>query len=233
MKKTLLCILILGFWFQSYAQVGTDELGRHIIVVGSADITVQPDEIELEIQLEEYNRAVIGKVNLSAIESKFIRILKENNIDDSKVIFADSRYYWYYWWSSRRSDYKRKAFIVKLNIETDFLSLVKDLDFEGVKSLKISNTSNSELQNLRREVKVTALKAAKEKASYLLESIDEQVGRVLSIEEIPENNNNYYWRGRPNALSNTTITRNSTSSEMESVSSIKLRCQIKAKFEIK
>lgn len=200
---------------------------RYISVTGSAEVVVAPDEIELEIILREHKAAT----DLSKIEERFITILKQHNIDDGNIILGNATYYWYYWWRSRKDFYQQKTFKVQLDSSTDFLALVKALDIKGVHSLRIAKTSNTELQKLRKEVKIAALKAAKEKATYLLESIDEKVGKVISIEELTDNPN-HYWRRNQNLLSNAVITTSSDNDEIENVTTIKLRYEVKAKFEI-
>lgn len=206
---------------------GIDD-NRHISVTGSAEVVVAPDEIELEIILRE-DRAT---ENLSDIETKFINILKKHNIDmgEQQLLFG-SNYHWYHWWLYRRNAYKQKTYKIKLDCSTDLLSLVKDLDYRGVHSLRISNSFNKNLQEFRKEVKISAMKAAKEKAAYLLESIDEKVGKVISIEEMPDNQN-HHWRGSQPIFSNSVISKGATNDDITHVSTIKLRYEVKAKFAI-
>ena len=229
--KHLTTIAIFLISTLSYGQNENMNERRFISVTGSAEIVVSPDEIELEIVLKEYNDKDDVKIKLSMIESKFENILKKNKIDKKKVVFGNSEYYWHYWWNYRNDDYKRKKYNVKLDSSTDFLSFVQDLNFEGINSLRISNTSNKKLQKLRKEIKIASIRAAKEKAIYLLESIDEKVGRIISIEEIPANNN-YYWRGNQNILSNAVISNNTSDEDIENIASIKIRYEVKTKFEI-
>ena len=201
---------------------------RYISVTGSAEVVVQPDEIELEIILKEYS----GLSSLSSIENKFVTILEKYNISTKDLEFSKSEFYWYKWWRNYRySTMKEKIYKIRLDSQTDFLALVKDLNYKGVHSLRISDTSNSELQKLRKDIKISAVKAAQNKAKYLLESIDEKLGKVITIEEVPESNN-YYWRQNQAILSNVVVSTNPSDSEIENVSSIKLRYEIKAKFGI-
>jgi len=232
MKKIIQLITLTFIVNVLYSQEKDSSNSRYISVTGSAEVVVQPDEIELQITLGEYNKSNKEKHSLSKIESNFMEVLKKNNINEEDIYFDQSNYYWYYWWRSRKRDFLEKTFKIKLDSEANFLKLMKDLDFEGVRTLRISDTSNKELQKLRKEVKIQAVQAAKEKARYLLESIDENIGKALSIEEVPQNQNRY-WRGNQNLLSNAVIETNSKEGEMDNVASIKLRYEVKAKFEIK
>ncbi|HAI77366.1 MAG TPA: hypothetical protein DCM08_14120 [Microscillaceae bacterium] len=157
-----------------------------------------------------------------------------NRLTNSLTLNSADSYYWWYWWSYRESPFARKTFHLKLNKETNFLQLVEDLNQKWVESIRIANTKNKDIQTYRKEVKIEALKAAKEKATYLLESVGEQIGSVLSIEEISENNN--YWNRNNNLSSNSNISLNSANindDAVKNVANIKLRYEIKAKFEIK
>lgn len=232
MKKLALALLLSLSAGLLFGQRSKAAQSKYISVTGSAEVVVAPDEIELEIVLMEYTVKNDVKVELSAIESNFAEILKKHNVEIDDMIFGDYNFYWYYWWAYRGAKYKQKRFMVELDSSTDLLSLVKDLDTEGVHSLRISNTTNSKLQELRKEIKISAVKAAKEKAVYLLESIDEQVGSVISIDEVPDEYN-YYWRGNQNIMSNAVISSNASGADVANVHTIKLRYAVAAKFEIK
>lgn len=221
-------LLLLTFFYSSLtlAQMAEEGSMRYIAVTGSAEVIVQPDEIELEITLQEYDKFS----SLAKLEKKFFEILKKNKVADNNLVFGQSEYHWYSWWHYRRNTIKEKTYKVKLDCSTDFLSLVQDLDFKGLHSLRISDTSNKQLQELRREVKISAIRAAKEKAKYLLESIDEKLGKALTIEEVPEANN--YWNRHANMMSNVVVSANISGSEFDNVAEIKLRYEVKAKFGI-
>ena len=114
------------------------------------------------------------------------------------------------------------------------MTLIKDLNIKGIESIRVTNTSNKELYSLRKQVKIDAAKAAKEKAQYLLESIGENVGKAISIEEMQDNTNsntyNYFYRRE--MLSNVQKTAYNAGNEIDHIASIKLRCEIKSVFEI-
>lgn len=224
-----ICIVLTSLHIPFAQELKTEEK-RYITVTGSAEVNVQPDEIELEIVLKEFGDRN-DKTELTKIEKEFFNVLEKNNIPMERVTFNNSGYYWYYWWSYRNEFYKDKRYNIRLDKSTDFLSLMKDLDRKGVSSVRIANTTNEKLQHLRKDVKIQAVQAARDKAEYLLESIGEKLGRVIAIEELPDNSN-YYWRNNQ-AMSNVAISTNETGNEIDNIATIKLRYEIKAKFEIK
>lgn len=238
MKKSILFILLL---FSASVLAQTIDTRKTIEVTGSAEMSIVPDEIELEIILLEYN--LNGKkVTLSNIEDDFNKILIKNNIDTKSINLeaSNNNWYWWHWWNYRYESYHTKTIHLKLNKETNFLKLVEDLNKKWTQSIRISKTTSKEIQRLRKEVKKEAMRAAKEKATYLLESVDETIGSLLSAEEMPETQNApNFWYNSPNLInnvSNSVMNSNSFSSSdngIENVGNIKLRYEIKVKFEIK
>ncbi|QBZ97295.1 SIMPL domain-containing protein [Flavobacterium sangjuense] len=214
---------------------------KFIEVTGSAEMSINPDEIELEIVLGEYDDGG-KKVKLDDIQNDFYKILKKNKID-TKTLSLDStnnNWYWWYWWNYRNASYRTKTITLKLNSKTNFLQLVEDLNDKYTQSIRISKTTHNEIQRLRKEVKIEAMKAAKAKATYLLESVGEEIDGLLSAEELPEVNTNYnnFWYGRQSFtsnVSNSVVSNNSSYDDgaIDNAGQIKLRYEVKAKFKIK
>jgi len=225
---TLVLLAVFLVIFVSLGAQNPDKI-RYIDVTGSAEMDLAPDEITLEIVLSNYKKVDVQN-DLDRIEKKFFSALEKNNItSDQWSLGNNGQYYWYYWWSYSRRNSSRKVYTVTLDANTDFLKLMKDLDFAGVTSLRISNTTSDKLQEKRQEVKIMAIKAAKTKAEYLLESIDESLGRVLYIEEVQQNGYSYY---RQNQVSNVVMSSSNSGGEIDHVAKIKVRYEIKARFAI-
>jgi len=219
---------------------------KFIEVTGSAEMTVLPDKVELEIALIEFYDNKNPIIKISAVKEKLKAVLKKNNVAEDKLSFESShnQWYWWSWWQSYRHGGNRRTLVnLSLDSTTDFLELVKDLNKRWVQSIRIVKTSNKDIQKLRKEVKKEAMRAAKEKATYLLESIDEKIGGVLSVEELPVQNApaQPYWYYNQNQtinqVSNSVISSNAYTPSSQNrgignVNEIKLRYEIKAKFEI-
>ena len=77
----------------------------------------------------------------------------------------------------------------------------------------------------------------KNKAALPAESTGRRTGGVLSVDEMPDTYNNYWWNSAGNMMSNATSFNHSQNapdnSGVNGVSSIKLRYEIKVKFSIK
>lgn len=235
MKKISLVIVCAFTFLNANAIEIVEPLNRIITVTGSAEMIVPPDEVELEITMTEYG----GGSTISKIETALMKILVGNEVPKEKIVFDGSftSFYWYYWWNHRNDSRKSKTITVKLDAKTDFMKLVRELDKEYVSQIRITKTSNKNIQELRRDVKIMAIKAAKAKAKYLLEAVDEEVGRLITVDELSElNNQGYYGNNNvySNVLSNESMSYSkSRGSYVANVPEIKLRYEIKTQFEIK
>ena len=235
MKKLSLIIAIFCTAINLNAIEIEEKINRIITVTGSAEMIVPPDEIELEITLTEQ-----GSNTLTSIEKSFWSILLGHEISTKNAILGNvnTSFYWYYWWYHRNDSRKSKQIYLKLDAKTDFMKLVRDLDEDYITSIKITQTSNKEIQELRQQVKIEAIKAAKRKAKYLLEAVDSELGKLMSVEEITvedHNSSSWYWRPQQEVYSNSVLSYGKSSrsgSYIENVPEIKLRYQIKTKFEI-
>lgn len=226
--KTLLRILLLTATLFVSAQ--NIDNRKYIEVTGSAEMTVQPDEIELEITLGDNGK--VGK--LDEVEADFKAVLKKHNIKSESVKFQSaSDWYWWYWWND---NYRRnqQTVRVKLDNKTDILKFVQDLDRKWAHNIQIINTTHKQMAQFRKDVKIEAIKAAKIKAQYLTEAVGEKLGGVLAIDELPEVQENRYWfrNNGQNSMSNSVISQDSGAEAIDNAKALKLRYEIKVKFAV-
>jgi len=76
-----------------------------------------------------------------------------------------------------------KNYIIKVATTTEVASVFDVLDSVEALNADISRVAHSEIEKYRKEVKIMAVKAAQEKAGYLLEAIGETIGKPLMIQE--------------------------------------------------
>ncbi|MEO1010902.1 MAG: SIMPL domain-containing protein [Bacteroidota bacterium] len=208
---------------------------KYIEVTGSAEMLIDPDEFVFIIGIEEYWKEEFekkkefedykNKVNISEIEGQLIKDLNELGIKSEDIKSTEVGNHW---------RYRGKEFLISKRIEillTDFElinQIISKLDGKGIDYMRIGELKNKKLVNYRKEVKKRALLAAKEKAEYLLETIDKKLGDVISITEL--NSENYFWR--PEISTSNVLMNSNENSQAENEKKIKLRFEINAKFEI-
>ena len=212
---------------------------RFIEVIGSAEMKIEPDEIRFEIGINEYwkeefekrkqYKDYITKIPLEEIEINLMASLTEIGISKNQIVIKEIGQYW----GGSGKDFKKsKVFELVLTDFGKVNELLSKVEVKGVYSMKITELKNKDISKYREQVKIEAMKAAKKKASYLLESVDEELGKVISVIEL-DNNSDYFWKAQ-NILSNTIMPSNSDGEyNNENLRKIILRYDVKIRFEIK
>jgi uncharacterized protein len=210
---------------------------KTIQVNGSAEMEIVPDEIYVEVTLKEYDKKGSGKVDIDKIKSGFLSAYKSLGMPDSLISVlsydGDNGDIWYRKKKKKEELYNLISYQIKFANTTKMDELVDKLDDQATQSFRIIKTSHSKLEELRKQLKIQAVKAAKEKADYLAASIDEKIGQAITIEEP----NEYYYPFQNNFASNKAIemaVRESASDEPAvDFKKIKLRYEVKVVFALK
>jgi len=196
MKKYFtLLTLLLSFNFlvaqtQPASQPGCFPFPKTISVNGSAEMEVIPDEIYVQVDLREYKKKNENKIELETIKDHFLASCKAVGIADSNISVASyDGYNMANIWRRRKKDpelLSSIAYQVKFNNAKLIDDLVNRLDDEATNNFRIVKTSHSKVTEYRKQLKISAVKAAKEKATYLSESVNEQLGQAITIVEPEE-----------------------------------------------
>lgn len=214
----------------------------YIEVTGSADIEIEPDEMRLSITISSFKYEETGhETSLETTEKKLMKILEKAGIEKKNIILksAATQGYWYYWWRYDRDDDPRmtKQYEVIFSDYAALNTVLAELPGpkEGFVNVNISDLKNKKITEYRKQTKIEAIKAAKEKAQYLLESVGSTAGQLIQVIELDEDDYGWY---RPyaasNAISQTSLRAgNGGDDSNSSMQKIKLRYRIKARFEIR
>ena len=228
----LICAFSLGLSAQT--QPVTER--RVIEVSGSAERWVTPDEFTFKITLVERveNKQ---KITIEMQETALRNELSSLGVDVAKDLSVYDISSTYFRQKRVRDVLGAKAYRLKIR-DLNRISRLQDLaDRLNIARLELQDTEHSEITRLRRETKMDAMKAAKEKADYLLGAIGQRAGKPVYIKEEDET------ASRP-ALSNYSANSNTIGSNIASgilsgptdeglsFSQIKMRFVIVAKFEI-
>lgn len=226
---TALCLTLTNC---TNAQNEPIALNRTIEVTGSAEMQVEPDVVKLDIVIaEDYHKNK---------KEEFLKILKNNGVTKDKIAFQSQfeNNWWYYYNYRNHTEIK---YTVTIDSTVNAMQLMKDLQETWVKRINIVEKTNTKLQDYRREVKIAAIKAAREKAEYMLVALGEELGGVITIEEVNTDQNtttpNYWWgvNNTTNVASNSVVSSPNQSGQtsVTGISMQKLRYEVKITFYIK
>ena len=193
MKIVLLFLLSAMLLTTAYSQsssASNNPTNRTISVEGSAEMEIIPDEIYTAVTLREYEKRNTGKIDIETIKANFLQNCKAIGIADSSISVDSyagiSNYGW--WKRGKKREELNNAIIYQIKFSSlDLIDkLIAKLDDDATENFVIVRTSHSRIREFRKQLKISAVKAAKDKATYLAEAIDEKIGNALTIEEPSE-----------------------------------------------
>lgn len=231
MKKVFLLAFVLFAW--SIGVGAQEKNGRYIEVTGSSEIEVVPDEIHFLITIKEYwaeeferkskEEDYRTKVPLEGIENDLRKLLHEVGIADEAIRTQEIGDFW---------RQRGKEFLIAKQLDirlTDFdkvNELIKRIDTKGVESMRIGELKHKDLPLYRKQGKIEALKAAREKASYLVEAMGQKLGEVVRIVEPVQS----YASPFSNFQAQSNVSMGTAPTEQYRI--IKLRYEMTARFAI-
>jgi uncharacterized protein YggE len=210
---------------------------NYIEVIGKAEMDIVPDLIYLKIILGDKDNK--DKLSLDEIEKLMINDLTELGIDINKDLSVKD------FASNFKSFWIGKADIV---LTKEYQLIVHDtktmqkvyFEFQklGISNVSIEKLDNSKIVQFRKDVKMDAIKAAKEKAEFLTSSINQSIGRAIFIQEL---DNQYLSNVMSNTVSGVNVRIRGSSSLDQNESSmpdiefekITIEYSILVRFELK
>ena len=204
MKKFFIsCVLILVV-ATGFAQTQINPYPKTITVTGSAEMEIIPDEIYVQVDLKEYEKKGQGKINIETIKRNFLNNVKAIGIPDSLISIATYDGFGGNPWLRKKNKKNELlasiSYQIKIKTSKQLDDLVDKLDDEATTNFYIQRTSHSKLAEYRKQLKIQAIKAAKEKAQYLTEAINEKAGEAVTINEPTEYYQPYYATMRSNVM---------------------------------
>jgi uncharacterized protein len=236
MKKISLIISILFISIISLGQISDNCIKDPFITVsGTAKMEIIPDEIFLNIVLTEKDRN--DKKQLKEIEELFLSVLDKLHIskEDLSLSDANSILIRVPWKGKKIS--KSKQYQLKVKDVNTLSSLLDELENIDISHVSVSYVDHSKIEEFKKQVKIKAIIAAKEKAEYLLKAIGKELGEPI---EITENNYNLSSSLQSKVAGvNTTLRENQSGGtefyidDQITFEKIDLEYSVTAKFKIK
>ncbi|MFB9843665.1 SIMPL domain-containing protein [Mucilaginibacter ginsenosidivorans] len=228
MKKLLIAAVFSLMSITAFAQ--NVDLRRKITVTGIAEQEVTPDIINVSISLQEYMDGK-KKITIDQLENQLEAAVKQAGIAKEDFTVNNVSAWNNTWQKKKTPDFlASKQYTLRLHNLNKFDPIMSNIDPKGIQSTYISSYDYSKMPELKRELKIQALLAAKEKATYLLNSINEKLGRAIDISE--SDNSNYPM---VNQYANRAMYKAADASSADSdidFKKIKLSFQVSAVFEI-
>jgi uncharacterized protein len=240
MKQIATTIFIACITMSVFAQQNNNPFPKTIQVTGSAETEIIPDEIYVIVTLKEYEKKNTGKIYLERIKSDFIGYCKSIGLPDSSISIASYEGYNNYpWWRRRKMKDELFASIsyqVKLSTSKKMDELVEKLDDDATQNFAIARLSHSKIADYRKQLKIQAVKAARDKGGYMAEAIGEKLGEAVTITEPDEHMPMEMYRGvASNAYAYVMKDKDGVEDGEKGVGfkNIKLRYEVKAVFALK
>lgn len=224
--KSLLLLLVL-IPCPLFAQDVTD---RYVEVTGTSEIEIVPDKIHYIIEIREYFEEEFDgkskpeeyrtKVPLDQIEQNLSQAFNKAGIAREDVRTQEIGDYW----RKQGQDFLvSKQFDVTLSDFKQIDELVRLIDTKGINTMRIGELENKDMLVYQQKGKTDALKAAKEKATYLVEALGKKLGDVIRIVENGSSD--------PLSLLQSNV-RTSDAASFDGFRTIKKRYSVLVRFEI-
>jgi hypothetical protein len=242
-KTTLLLAAIFTFSFATKAQ---DTKTEHSInVIGTAEMEIVPDEIYMAVTLKEYTKDK-KKYTIEELEKNLVNYIEKVTITEKKDIKMNNMDACVLKMKRKNKDEViTKSYDVKFKNPQQVYMLYSVMDSLGISSAYVSKYSHSKMEEYKKQIKVNAIKAAKEKANYLLDAIGERAGKAINVTEVTgfvsvddgtyDGRRNYsYANNISNSVYQTSavVTTDSEGDDTISNKTIKLSYTINAEFAI-
>lgn len=229
MKKLFILAALLATTIGAFAQ--NVDLRRKIEVTGIAEQEVTPDIINVTISLQEY---MDGKkhIAINDLEDQLEKAVKDAGIPSSDFTVNNVSAWNNTYQKKKAPDFlASKQYGLRVRDLNKFNQIMSKIDPKGIQSTNIESYDYSKMADLKRDLKIKALLAARDKATYLLAALGEKVGSPINITE--SDNSSF---PQPRVYANTMMFKASADSNVGdsdiSFKTIKLNFQIQAVFEI-
>jgi uncharacterized protein YggE len=212
-KKILLVLLLLCF--AAVYSPALDSSLRLITVRGEAEVKVVPDEVIITIGIETSNKILSAAKNENdRVVKSVLAIAKKQDIDPKYVqtdYFTIAPRYDYQYADKLRDRqmifagyFVRKNVVITLKDISRYEDLLSGILESGVNYIQGIQFRTTELRKYRDQVRVMAVKAAKEKAELLARELGVKTGKPSAVTEDYDGfyswNNNQLWDNRQNGL---------------------------------
>jgi uncharacterized protein YggE len=183
--KKLVLVLFLTVSISAFSQNGEKNFidQNYIEVTGKAEMDIIPDLIYLKIILSDKDNK--NKQSLDEIEKSMINSLTGLGLDIKKDLsildFASS---FKLFWIGKTDIVLTKEYQLIVHDTRALQNVYLEFQKLGISNVNIDKLDHSKIEQFRKDVKVNAIRVAKEKAESLTSSINQTIGKAIYIQEL-------------------------------------------------
>jgi uncharacterized protein len=232
MKKILFLICLLSQTLLFCQNATAEKTPKIIEVTGVAEMSIPPNMLVFSINLTE---RMEGKEKLTIDKQE--RSLKEGllgiGIDiqkDLKIIDLNSSFLV----RKRKKDMSISDKDYRLTV-TDMSKIGKIQDLADklhFNKLDLVLSTNTDLPKYRKETKISAIKAAKDKAEYLLAAIGQKLGKAVFVQETEFRDSQFFEQFGSNAFHYKELSDMPLEENELGIKNLHIKFSICVKFEI-
>ncbi len=211
--KKLIFIVFTAFTLTSFSQTGEKNFidQNYIEVTGKAELEIVPNEIYLKIIVDE--KDFKGKQDLQEIERSMTEKLSGIGIDISKQLsIKDMASNFQKYWLKGSEINSVKEYQLVVDNAKKAGQVIQKLESLGLSNISIERIEHSDIQKYKAEVKINAIKAAREKAVSLTNAIGQNIGKAIYIQEL--DSPVYAFQGKAAGLANIVVRSYGTSDKL-------------------
>jgi len=228
--KKLIAIALVAFLGLSTAMAQQVDLRKKINVSGSAETEVTPDIIYIGISLKEYLNGK-KKTEITELEKQLYAAVQKAGIAKENLTVSNLSSWNYATEKKKNPDFlASKQYRLKVSDLNKFNTILEAIDAKGIASTNIESYDYSKIESLKKDLKIKALLAAKEKAVYMVEALGEKLGGVIDIQDSGDNVIQPVYR---NYMMKSAMAESADTAPEIDFKKIKLNFTVNAVFEIK
>ncbi len=191
----------------------------YIEITGQVETEITPNEIYLRIVLNESDKK--GRISIEKQENQMLSKLRNLELDlDKNLSVIDFNGFYKKKFFADNEMSKKKTYQLIVNNGKMLGEVYRALDVIDISNISIQKVSHSNLENLKLENKIEALKMAKQKANEYAIAIDQKAGNALFIQEV-QNYNNYKYDS--NSLNEVVVSYASQRNKSEEITNLTIK----------
>lgn len=185
--KNLIAFALVAFLGLSTAMAQQVDLRRKINVSGTAETEVTPDIIYIGISLKEYLNGK-KKTDITELEKQLFAAVQKAGIAKENLTISNLSSWNYETEKKKNPDFlASKQYRLKVSDLNKFNAILEAIDVKGIANTNIESYDYSKIESLKKDLKIKALLAAKEKAAYMVEALGDKLGSVIEIQDGGDN----------------------------------------------